>query len=186
MYVCVTAVSYCVTPAFAQPLTRSTVKVGYGVLTFNHTLNDVLEPPVNAGIQQKQNHALYVTARFEGKKQKAYWGFTMGYDVSRYVYDKTGERNNLNISRIYTFALEIGWNYTSYSPKIKLYGGLGIGRSQVRESVIRYDENRIIKAALWNFQLTPFGLAYGTKAGIFFEMGYGYKGIITGGGFIRW
>ncbi|MDR1846694.1 MAG: hypothetical protein LBR17_01070 [Bacteroidales bacterium] len=74
-----------------------------------------------------------------------------------------------------TFAAEFSVHYLN-SKWVQLYGMVGTGVS------IAISPDAIIKTVVIpNFHLSPFGLRVGKDIGGFFEIGYGYKGILNFG-----
>jgi len=89
----------------------------------------------------------------------------------------------------YTFALEFDYKFIN-NKNFKLYSLAGIGLAYCHE-ILKLDTGEVIKDDLLSndiipsFQLTPIGLKFGQKIGGFLEIGFGYRGIITGGAFMR-
>lgn len=82
----------------------------------------------------------------------------------------------------YTCAIDAGFTYGN-SANFSFYGtaGLGYTHNVIRAGYIAnlpanfYGKDHIV------IQVTPFGIRYGKKAGVFAEVGYGYKGMFHAG-----
>ena len=108
------------------------------------------------------------------------------------VFHKTGNGLNLPSMKIgdlrynfYTIAAEMNAIYVN-TPIFKLYGNFGLGFTF---GVISYttvaDERRIKRWNHLNYQVAPIGFRVGNDIGGFLELGFGYKGIFSGGMFFN-
>jgi hypothetical protein len=89
-------------------------------------------------------------------------------------------------SNYYTLSLEGDYKYVNLD-KLKLYVLLGAGGTILNQT---YKDNQTgkkndEKQAFFNFQVTPVGVKYGDSFGVFAELGFGYKGILSAGLFYR-
>lgn len=85
----------------------------------------------------------------------------------------------------YTLAAEMDYRYLNKG-NVTLYGTLGAGATLYTQ---KYTSNEGEKdsnnAVHFNFQITPIGIKYGSRFGVFAEAGFGYKGILSAGLFAR-
>ena len=112
-------------------------------------------------------------------------GGTFAFEKSNsdhiFIKKKQGEYHNT----FFTIAPEGDYKYLQ-KDKLTLYLLLGAGVTIRNE---RYSPNNgeqeTRRIALFNFQATPIAIKYGSKFGVFGELGIGYKGIICVGLFGR-
>ena len=76
----------------------------------------------------------------------------------------------------YTLAIESVFNYMN-KPNMRIYGLLGFGGTITNAPGFENFQTTVIP----NFQINPFGMSFGDKVVGYFEVGYGYKGIINAG-----
>jgi len=76
----------------------------------------------------------------------------------------------------YTMAIEGIFNYLN-KPNVRLYGLVGFGGTLTNVPDFEVFKNTVIP----NFQINPFGVSFGDKIAGYFELGYGYKGILNAG-----
>lgn len=70
--------------------------------------------------------------------------------------------------------------YYISKPKFSFYGDLGLG------ATLFTDNNTDMKFQVFpNFGVYPLGVKFGDKAGGMIELGYGYKGIVNFGAFLK-
>ena len=122
-----------------------------------------------------------------GLSERAALGLTFAYASNsadaRLNGQKTGEFN----SNYYTFAAEFDYRYLS-RPKLTLYGSVGAGATIYQQKYTPDADDtdtRKSNDTYFNFQLSPIGIKYGERFGIFAEAGFGYKGILSVGLFGR-
>ncbi|MDD4847531.1 MAG: hypothetical protein PHR53_02015 [Bacteroidales bacterium] len=72
--------------------------------------------------------------------------------------------------------------YYIANPKFSFYGDLGLG---VTLSVNQFTNTKATPQLFPNFGVYPIGVKFGKKAGGFVELGYGYKGFMNFGGFVK-
>jgi len=85
----------------------------------------------------------------------------------------------------FTFAAELEYRYVS-QPKLVLYGSVGAGATIMKQKYTS-DTGKSSDAdkTYFNFQVSPIGIKYGNRFGVFGELGFGYKGILSVGIFGR-
>lgn len=104
----------------------------------------------------------------------------MGYTFNSVPEGKIGEFQRFH----YTLGAEVDYKYIARK-KFALYSSLGVGATLYQQTYkslnsTQKDSDNIIH---FNFQVTPIGLRYGNIWGGFFEVGFGYKGIVNIGMF---
>ncbi len=85
----------------------------------------------------------------------------------------------------YTVAGEMDIYYVA-NPIFKFYGALGLGYTfgNIKYRTVG-DELRKKASNHFNFQFSPIAFKVGGRAGGYLEIGYGYKGIFSGGAFFN-
>ena len=88
-------------------------------------------------------------------------------------------------SNFYTLAVEGDYKYVN-SDKFKLYSLAGVGATLLNQ-VYKPNEGdkKSQSKVFFNFQITPIAIKYGSVFGVFAELGFGYKGIVSAGLFYR-
>jgi len=85
--------------------------------------------------------------------------------------------------RVTTMTMAADLNWLLYSKKqVQVYQGLSAGLSQYFENDV-YPDNTTssVSGVKFNGQVTLAGLRYGKALGGFVEVGFGYKGLVSGG-----
>ncbi|MDR0798973.1 MAG: hypothetical protein LBN18_04345 [Dysgonamonadaceae bacterium] len=137
------------------------------------TAGYVIEPGTYNVLSPNLNYRYWLSDRFALGAS-----YTFDYNTVRVRHDNTPNvaANWKDHSRLFhTFAIEGVYNYVS-KPSWQFYGMLGAGVTIVHISDVPVET--------WvgpNFQLSPFGMRFGKDIGGFFELGYGYKGILNAG-----
>lgn len=164
------------------------VSLSHGLFTIPEIFNVVGAVVTPATPQPYSNNrffgASFITLRRNTKKNKFWYGLTAGFDPVRGQYRDDVPPGTFRM-KIFTFAAEAQWTYSSL-PKLRAYGfaGGGLAWGVIKRTGgdgKRSDE----KIRSMNFQLTPVGVSFGRKYGWFAELGFGYKGIINMGGYVR-
>jgi opacity protein-like surface antigen len=87
----------------------------------------------------------------------------------------------------YTLALEAEYDYIR-SGKFTMYGLAGIGGTLYTLSYEDHNNNSLNDSnanPYVAFQVTPIGLRFGKNIGGFLEFGFGYRGIVNAGMFVK-
>lgn len=100
------------------------------------------------------------------------WKYGLGY--SR----ETVKDRNLKLEGNFNTLLAQGsYTWLSTASKVKMYSGAGVGVSFLSFKESTKDESRTIFA----FNVSPVGISYGEKFGVFLETNVGTKGLLQGG-----
>lgn len=78
-----------------------------------------------------------------------------------------------------TFAPEAKFKYLNPGNQFNVYGLLGAGVTFLNTN--DKSDNEKESFTHFNFQVTPIGIEYGSNVKGFLELGFGYKGLISGG-----
>ncbi|KIA85985.1 hypothetical protein [Kaistella jeonii] len=106
------------------------------------------------------------------QSENSRWKYGLGYG------HETVKDSNLKFEGNFNTILAQG-NYTwlSTASKLKMYSGAGIGASFLSFKESTLDESSTIFA----FNVSPIGISYGEKFGVFLETNLGTKGLLQGG-----
>jgi hypothetical protein len=178
-----------------------------GVLSWDQ-IHGVLGDESNAtgfmDLPERMSGAVFATYRYHFS-DAASLGFTLGMDnqAGTLSYGKEGVNGHMGTSghynrQVYTGAAELLLAYhTGY--KIKYYGYVGAGytlasatfnfNSNIPHQEFFYgtthsmfpNNNTTVDLSHFNGQITPFGIRSGGNFAFFFEVGFGYKGMVSGG-----
>lgn len=105
------------------------------------------------------------------------------YDVIFIPGFFSGERKHLVEQTKVTGFVCSGYYDIEQKTRRRLYTGLAAGPAFTR--VINYEKNTTANSVTLAYQLTAFGISWGRRAGFFMEAGYGYKGILAMGLFVK-
>ncbi|WP_254413013.1 outer membrane beta-barrel protein [Dyadobacter diqingensis] len=173
------AVTY---PCLAQDKGRSEISASYSILPSENTFGNIWLGFSDKGPHGNRDLTLRRGAFFAGYKYfvtdriavGAATGFNGHAHESNFRYtDFTGLE-----AQTLTVAGEVTWIYLK-RPAIKLYATAGLGFYTMRASVDSYHSATTTNGA--TAQITPIGIRFGKKLGVFTELGYGYKGILNTG-----
>ena len=171
------AVSYSETTGWMGPpklsgyISEPSLQTGALYFTYRHFLSDNFALGITGGIDNEDGYISY-------GNPKGHWGF-----------DGTSGHYELHT---YTLALETIFVYRKTRQKM-VYGLLGAGVTYFDDNCVIYDNAPLgapvplpsnpydYRTAMFNFQITPLGIRWGDNIGGFFELGFGYKGIVNGG-----
>lgn len=86
----------------------------------------------------------------------------------------------------YTVAAEATFQYNQ-GDRFKFYGFVGLGATICEGRIKKVSSAGTDRATTCyiNFQITPVGFKFGNSWGGFVEFGFGYKGMLSGGMFVR-
>jgi hypothetical protein len=177
---------YClILPANAQDIGKSELNAGVGMMASENTFSDLGLLLISALFNEPQDvkvigAAWSVTYKYHVSERLAVGGSSVFNTHSDqwipYLFDDNRWRG-----RSLTTAGEATL-YWVKRPGFQLYGSLGGGFFVKRSRF--YELQTKTKLGL-TFQASPVGLRIGNKAGIFMEMGFGYKGVLNGGMSVR-
>ena len=100
------------------------------------------------------------------------WKYGLGYNL------ETVKDSNLKFEGNFNTLLAQGsYTWLSTASKLKLYSGAGLGATFLSFKEGAQDESSTIFA----FNVSPIGVSYGEKFGVFLETNFGTKGLLQGG-----
>jgi len=100
------------------------------------------------------------------------WQYGIGYNFERVKDDHYNYKINFN-----TFLLQANYTWNNPQNKMKLYSGAGVGALFSSFEGRDNNDNNVYLA----FNLSPVGIRYGEKLGVFVEANIGTKGFLQGG-----
>lgn len=172
-------------PSKAQDRGKQELNVGAGILTSENALSDAVILWISALINEPKD------VRVTG----AAWSVSYKYHVSeRLAVGGSSVYNPSADQWIPDFVDDDRWKRRSLTTAgeatlfwikqrgFQFYGAAGVGFFVKRSTFYETDVNTDFG---YTFQASPVGLRIGDKAGIFLEMGYGYKGVLNGGLSVR-
>lgn len=100
------------------------------------------------------------------------WKYGLGYNY------ETVKDSNLNFKGDFNTVLaQASYNWSNPENKLKLYSGAGVGAVFTSFKEGATDSSDVIFA----FNVSPIGISYGEKFGVFLETNVGTKGLLQGG-----
>lgn len=164
----------------------SEIMVGYGWYSSNKltkSYSELLDGTFVKGVDGHTTGSMYLTWRFK-LLPKVTLGATVGYEKVSYDYAKgIDARNNF-----YTVAADIKFNYMKVpSGILTLYWDASIGASFLRQNATMAEMgDECFKKTRVAYHVSPLGLMVGLpNFGVFGEVGYGYKGILQLGAYVK-
>lgn len=100
------------------------------------------------------------------------WRYGLGYNNETVKDDRYNLKGNFN-----TILVQADYSWLKPDNKLKLYSGAGVGALMSNFESILVKEDNVIFA----FNITPIGISYGEKFGVFLETNVGTKGLVQGG-----
>ncbi|PIF01029.1 MAG: hypothetical protein CR994_03000 [Maribacter sp.] len=174
----------------AQEKGISEVGVGYGIATSNELIqiftNGLIYPAslgtINTDNQQSSG-AIYAEYNYAVANR-----LMIGGDIVYERFTEDVRSNNTLIGKqtenVFTIAIKSNYNYIS-KPNFRLYSGIGLGYSMTNQ---KFESNGNTNTDVsddntggFNFHLAGLGIRVGNKMAFKAELGFGYKGIISGG-----
>lgn len=173
------AVTY---PCLAQDKGRSEISASYSILPSENTFGNIWLGFSDKGPHGNRDLTLRRGVFFAGYKYflsdriavGASTGFNRHANESNFRYTDFTRFD----AQTLTVAGEVTWIYLK-KPAVKLYATAGLGFFTMRASMDNYDTSTTTNGG--TAQLTPIGIRFGKKLGVFTELGYGYKGILNTG-----
>jgi hypothetical protein len=175
---------------FCAPLAaqnrRHDISLSYGVVTLDQLsdiFEDILTIVITLGTFSKENMdfsgAPFLSYHFAPRGR-------FGFGIAAGTYRTTGGLTTLG-SPAGTFketntiaALEMDYRWV-YKPSFQLYSGLGAGLRFRKGQYDVGDELETTNNTFPTFHVNALGLRFGKQVGLFFELGFGYKGVLNGG-----
>ncbi|GEM_PF-585310 len=168
------------------------LELGLGIWNMNEIINtfsDIIISSIPNDVKMKDGNSfgsLHAGYKYRFTDRLGLGGL-LAYD---YSYDK-GELSGVEVGKFYknhyTLAFEADYNYV-VSDKFKMYALAGLGGTLYTLRYKDFDDSRKNDSdatPYFTFQITPVGLKFGKNIGGFLEFGFGYRGIINAGAFIR-
>lgn len=165
---------------------RHDVSISYGVVTLDQVsdvLEDILTIVITLGTYSKQK------MDFSGAPFLSYHfapGGRFGFGLAAGTYRTTGGLESMD-TPVGTFketntiaAVEMDYRWV-YKPSFQLYSGLGAGLRFRKGEYHVGDELETTNNTLGTIHVNALGLRFGKQVGLFFELGFGYKGVFNGG-----
>ena len=100
------------------------------------------------------------------------WKYGLGYNYETVKDSNLKFEGNFN-----TLLAQASYNWSNPENKFKLYSGAGVGAVFTSFKEGANDSSDVIFA----FNVSPIGISYGEKFGVFLETNVGTKGILQGG-----
>jgi len=184
--------------AKAQQLTEPTLEIGYGGWT----------PPILSGQAKVRSEffANYIigskiqvisTGSFHAALTAKIWKLTFGVEGSYEIIPitnnfstyngSTEEVGTVKVTNSYWTAMaRVQWPYVTVFQNLRLYGGVAFGYYQVNSKLTENNSyltpDHSSSDNGFAYQYTPIGGELGKKkVKLFFELGYGYLGLVSGG-----
>lgn len=103
-------------------------------------------------------------------------------------YDAKPQNRTVNAGYL-SAVLNMGYKYYSYN-LISLYSTASIGIGATTTGQYVFSTNPGLECGYMGidfiaYQISPFGISYGKRFGTFAEVGFGYKGVASMGGFVK-
>lgn len=167
------------------------IELGVGVWSSNQIVtafSDIIVTALPLGIKMENStdigefHLGYKYSMTERFGLGSIFSFNYGYADGAVNSIKTGEFKRY----FYTIAVEGDFKYID-NPNFKLYSLLGLGVTYYHQNYKEIGSNGTEKndELYFNFQITPIGVKFGNRIGGFVEAGFGYRGILSAGLFVR-
>jgi hypothetical protein len=169
-------------PCWAQDKGKSEITASYGMLPSENTFGNAwmrfsnIVPHGNRDLTTRRgtvfvSYKYFVSDRFAVGAATGFNGYA---NESNFRYTDFTRFD----AQTLTVAGEVTWFFIR-KPGIKLYTMTGVGIYTMKASVDGYDAATTTNGI--SAQVTPLGIRFGKKIGVFTELGYGYKGIINAG-----
>lgn len=164
---------------------------GYGTLSTNEiigTFSDFLATGITGGNYSKTDNRwlgnLILSYKFT-PINKLEVGLTYVYNRNTATINSNNVPSGKATTTYHTLAAEVQYNYIN-KPFFRLYSAAGAGFTTYMErynpKVGNTEKNT---SGNFNFQISPIGIKFGDHIGAMAELGFGYKGIINAGLFVR-
>ena len=171
-------------PVFGQTR-RHDLSVSYGALSIDQMsdiLQDVLTVVLTLGTFNKTD-AKYTGVPFLTYHYSANSRFGFGAAVGTYKASGTlqagGEDVGTYEERNTIGAVELDYRWVM-RPGLQIYSGVGFGL-RYRHGTYQTEGSSEVNKFLPTFHINALGVRFGRKVGFFFELGAGYKGVLSAG-----
>ena len=163
---------------------KNELDLGVGVWSSNQIVGTLSDVIVSGLTGLKMENKSYIGAWHLGYKYSTSDRFALG-PVLAFDRGTSDVSSGKFTSNFYTLAVEGDYKYVN-SDKFKLYSLAGVGATMLNQTY-KPDagDNKSQSKTFFNGQITPIGIKYGSSAGVFAELGFGYKGILCVGVFCR-
>lgn len=170
---------------------RNEIKFGYGLVS-----TDLMQKFTSPNLDSLYPDKRYVRDNFKGSgiisisynrisgNELFLIGASISYNNSKSrIYHLGNDVGELQRNYL-TAAVELNYRYQNLN-KVQIYSGLGIGYKFGTEKLVPSSETGLdsskssINSVAWH--INAIGIRVGSRLGAFFELGYGYKGIINAG-----
>jgi opacity protein-like surface antigen len=171
---------------------KHTLEVGIGLWNTNEIINtfsDMIVSSLPSSIKMKDDNSygsIHLGYKYNLTDRFALGGLA-AFDYARskglFVENEVG----IFHKRHYTLAVETEYAYIC-SEKFTMYGLAGIGGTLYTLNYVDHKNNSQNDSntnPYMTFQVTPIGLRFGKNIGGFLEFGFGYRGIVNAGMFMK-
>jgi hypothetical protein len=174
----------CSTAGFGQTRTHD-VSLQYGFLSIDQLTDiftDILTIVITLGTfskdEVKYTGVPFLTYHYSANSRFGFGGAIGGYS-SRGVLQVGGADTGTFKEQNYIAAAELDYHWIMREG-LQVYSGAGFG-VRYRHGTYETTETDTLNRVLPTFHLNAIGVRFGRKVGFFFELGAGYKGILSGG-----
>lgn len=167
------------------------ISAGYGFLGTSEligTFSDILATTITGGNYSKTDNKwsgnLIVAYKFTPSSRLGL-GITYAHTRNTATINIHDVPSGKSTTTYHTLAAEVQYNYISRE-YFRLYSGVGAGITSYTE---KYKPNtggtEKNTAGHFNFQISAIGIKFGNSIGAMAEVGFGYKGLLSAGLFVR-
>ncbi len=165
--------------------------VGYGFLGTSEMIgifSDVLATAITGGNYSKTDNKwsgnLIASYKFTPTSRLGL-GITYAHTRNTAIINIYDVPSGKATTNYHTLAAEVQYNYISRE-YFRLYSGVGAGITSYTEKYKPNSGNTEKNTAgHFNFQISAIGIKFGNRIGAMAEVGFGYKGLINAGLFVR-
>lgn len=171
---------------------KNEIELGIGLWNLNEIINTATDIIISSVPQQAEMangnslgsiHVGYKYRPFERLGVGGLFAFDYAYADAMLHDQKIGKF----VKHHYTLAAEVDYIYLNFE-KFKMYALGGVGGTIYNLNYlddVNSNENDSNNIPYFTFQITPIGIKYGERFGGFLEVGFGYRGILNAGVFVR-
>lgn len=166
------------------------ISAGYGLISTNDVLGVMISSVLTISGGYTEDNGRMTGSFMAAYKYRfnrvASLGATYAYGAQSADVYTEGSRWGSMHSGFHTLAIECDFRYLTRKI-VTLYSTLGVGATLYNYSLVSLDgENEIASVIHPNYQLSLIGVKLGTyRAGGLIEFGFGYKGIVNIGAYVR-
>ncbi len=183
-----------VTLMFAQEsgsdFKRNELRGGAGLWSSNELINnysDLFSTALSGSTYSVSNDKSlgnFSLAYRYGLNKRLSVGATLSYSLLKSDVNFEGSKTGTSTNNYLTAAPEVEYKYL-YTKNFKMYGFVGAGLTVNRQEVKENGKTSIDNSPFFNFQISPLCIQVGNNFGLYIESGFGYKGIINAGLFVK-